>query len=206
MVGSWPCKVSSEIHINVRYISEPVREDKGKTTATEPEDEKDPKRACVVLSKGREVVRLGYSRLLGDAARVADRGEGLGNPNRVDGVHWEYDTYRWTDRVTWNSWNNRDGYSGWRADQVTRDSWGNWDGGSGQQADRVTQVNRGNRDSNLKSGYSSRVTEIWLTWKARLREIRLLRKAGLRRIRLTQKIRLCKTRGGGGEETGRRKM
>jgi hypothetical protein len=34
MVGSWPCKVSSEIHINGRRVSEPVHEDKGKRMAT----------------------------------------------------------------------------------------------------------------------------------------------------------------------------
>jgi hypothetical protein len=54
MVGSWPCKVSPEIHINRRCVSEPVREDKGKITASEPEDRKDLKRAHVVLSKGHE--------------------------------------------------------------------------------------------------------------------------------------------------------
>jgi hypothetical protein len=42
-------------------VSELVHEDKGKTTATEPKDEKDPKRARVVLSKGHVVVGLGYS-------------------------------------------------------------------------------------------------------------------------------------------------
>jgi hypothetical protein len=49
----------------------------GKTrevTVPESEDEMDPKRTCRVLSKGHEVVRLGYSRLSGDAARVTDRG------------------------------------------------------------------------------------------------------------------------------------
>jgi hypothetical protein len=45
MVGSWPCKVSSEIPINGQLVSEPVRKDKGKTMATELEDEKDLKRA-----------------------------------------------------------------------------------------------------------------------------------------------------------------
>jgi hypothetical protein len=56
MVGSWPCKVSFEIHINGRLVSEPVHEDKGKTTAVKSEDGKDPKRAHLVLPKGREVV------------------------------------------------------------------------------------------------------------------------------------------------------
>jgi hypothetical protein len=51
--------------------------------ATEPEDEKDPKRACVVLSKGREVVGPGYLRLTGAAAKVLSRGENSGNPSRV---------------------------------------------------------------------------------------------------------------------------
>jgi hypothetical protein len=40
---------------------------------------------------------------------------------------------------------------------ATWDNWGNRDGGSGQQADHVTQVSCGNRDSNTKSGNSSRV-------------------------------------------------
>jgi hypothetical protein len=35
MVSSWPCKVSFEIHKNGRRASEPVHEDKGKTTAPE---------------------------------------------------------------------------------------------------------------------------------------------------------------------------
>jgi hypothetical protein len=94
MVGSWPCKVSSEIHINGRCVSEEVREDKGEVTALKSKDEKDPKRTRMVLSKGREVVGLGYSRLAGDAARIVDRGGESGSPNRVDRVHWEYDTDR----------------------------------------------------------------------------------------------------------------
>jgi hypothetical protein len=65
MVGLWPCKVSYEVHINGRCVSEPVQEDKGTATVPESEDEKDPKRTRRVLSKGHEVVRLGYSRLKG---------------------------------------------------------------------------------------------------------------------------------------------
>jgi transketolase N-terminal domain/subunit len=49
----------------------------------ESKDEKDPKRARVVLSKGHEVVWLGYSRLTGAAAKVTNRGEISGNPSRV---------------------------------------------------------------------------------------------------------------------------
>jgi hypothetical protein len=49
----------------------------------EPGDEKDLKRAWVVLSKGREVVGLGYSRLSG-AATCKDRGTKRG------GVNWAF--------------------------------------------------------------------------------------------------------------------
>jgi hypothetical protein len=47
MVGSWPCKVSSEVHINERRVSKPVQEDKGKSTVLE--SEKDPKRTHGVV-------------------------------------------------------------------------------------------------------------------------------------------------------------
>jgi hypothetical protein len=50
MVGSWPCKVSSEIHVNGRRVSEPVQKDKGKAIVLESVDEKDPKRTHIVLS------------------------------------------------------------------------------------------------------------------------------------------------------------
>jgi hypothetical protein len=83
MVGSWPCKVSSEVHINGRHVTKPVREDKGKMTTTEPEDGKDPNRAWVVLSKGCEVVGLGYSKVTSVAAKVTDKRENLGNYNWV---------------------------------------------------------------------------------------------------------------------------
>jgi hypothetical protein len=83
MVGLLPCKVSSKIHINGRHVSEPVHGDKGKTMTMEPEDEMDPKRACVVLSKGCEVVGPGNSRSIGAAAKVTNRGENSGNPNWV---------------------------------------------------------------------------------------------------------------------------
>jgi transketolase N-terminal domain/subunit len=54
--------------------------------ATEPKDRKDQKRARVVLSKGHEVVGLGYSWLTGAATNVTDRGENSGNPSRVNPV------------------------------------------------------------------------------------------------------------------------
>jgi hypothetical protein len=106
MVCSWACKVSSEVHINGRCISDPVHEDKGKAVATGQDDEKDPKRAHVVLSQGHEVVGPGYSKLSSAAAmetdkvrcsdnlnrvtRVGDWGGRPGNPNRVIQVNsWE---------------------------------------------------------------------------------------------------------------------
>jgi hypothetical protein len=101
----------------------------------------------MVLSKGHEVVGLGYSSLPGDAARVTDGGE-LSNPNWVDRVHQEYDTDRPIDRVT-------------------RDSQGNSDGGSCQQVNWVTRVSQGNRDSNPKLGNSSRVTKNLATMESR---------------------------------------
>jgi hypothetical protein len=58
----------------------------------ESKNKKDPKRACMVLSKGHKVVGPGYSRLSGDAALVTDKGEESGNPNQVDRVRLEYDT------------------------------------------------------------------------------------------------------------------
>jgi hypothetical protein len=75
-------------------------------TALKSEDEKDPKRTCMVPSKGREVVGPGYSWLSRDAARVTDRGGESGSPNQVDRVCWEYDTDRWIDRVTRDSRGN----------------------------------------------------------------------------------------------------
>jgi hypothetical protein len=103
VVGSWPCKVSSEVHINGRCVSELIPKDKGKATVPESKDEKNPKRARMVFSKAHEVIRLGYSRLSGDAARAADRGEESGNPNRVGRVHREHDADRRADRVTRDS-------------------------------------------------------------------------------------------------------
>jgi hypothetical protein len=59
---------------------------KGKLTAPELEDRKDPKRACVVLSKGHEVVGPGYSRVTGVVAKVTDKRENSGNHGRVNWV------------------------------------------------------------------------------------------------------------------------
>jgi hypothetical protein len=49
-------------------------------------DEKDPKRAWVVLSKGHEVVGTGYSRLSGAVAVVMHKGDNSVNPNQVNRV------------------------------------------------------------------------------------------------------------------------
>jgi hypothetical protein len=111
MVGSWACRVSSEIRIGGRRVSEPVHDDKGKEKVTELGDEKDPKRACAVLSKGHEVVGSGYSRLLGAAAEVMHKGENSGNPNRVNRVSKTEQCYpslvNQTDRVSQIGWDSR---------------------------------------------------------------------------------------------------
>jgi hypothetical protein len=115
MVGSWPCKMPSEILINGQHVSEPIHEDKGKMMATELEDEKDLKRVHVVLSKGHEVVGLGYSRLAGAVTKVTKRGENSGNPslvNRVSKMEKHYP--RRVSRVS------DDNSTDWQAYQVSR--------------------------------------------------------------------------------------
>jgi hypothetical protein len=86
MVGSWSCRVSSEVHINGRRVNDPIREDKGKAVATGQEDEKDPKRARVMLSQGREVVGPGYSKLSSATATLMDKGRSSDILNRVTQV------------------------------------------------------------------------------------------------------------------------
>jgi hypothetical protein len=100
----------------------------------------------MVLSKCHVMIGPGYSRLSGDAARAADRGKELGNPNRVGRICQEYNTNRRADRVTWDNWGNQDGYLGRWADWVTRDSWGNQDYDLVQWTNWVTLDSRGNRD------------------------------------------------------------
>jgi hypothetical protein len=99
MVSSWPCKVSSEIHINGWRISEPVHEDKGKTMAQKLEDKRDLTRARVVLSKGHEVVGPGYLRVTGVAAKVTDKSNNLDNHDQVNQVSQNSNMDRQADRV-----------------------------------------------------------------------------------------------------------
>jgi hypothetical protein len=47
----------------------------------------------VVLSKGHEVVRLGYSRVTGVAAKVTDKRENLGNHDRVSKMEQHYPSH-----------------------------------------------------------------------------------------------------------------
>jgi hypothetical protein len=174
MVGSWPCKVSSEIHINGQHVSEPVHEDKGKTTATESEDEKDPKRACVVLSKGGEVVGPVYSRLTGAAAMVPDRGENSGNPSRANRVSKTEQHY--PSQVS-------------RVRQVSQDN------STDRRADRVSRV--GNIEQKI-GGYNwvanteSRVmensanTENWVTQNSANTESRVMENSANTESRVTE--------------------
>jgi hypothetical protein len=71
MVGSWPCRVSSKVHINEQRVSDPVRGDK------------DLKRACVVSFQDHEVVGLGYSKLSSATALETNKGRCLDNLNWV---------------------------------------------------------------------------------------------------------------------------
>jgi hypothetical protein len=54
--------------------------------AMEQEDEKDPKRAHVMLSQGHEVVGPGYSKLSSAAATETNKGRRSDNLNRVTRV------------------------------------------------------------------------------------------------------------------------
>jgi hypothetical protein len=118
MVGWWPCRVSSEIHINGRRVSYLVCEDKGKAAAMGQEGEKDFKRARVVLSQGRQVVEPGYYTMSSAAAMGKDKGRHWDNPNQVTRVT---DTGRNPDnsnRVTWVSSTDQR-----RPDQVEQFIW-----------------------------------------------------------------------------------
>jgi hypothetical protein len=177
MVGSWPCNVSFEIHINGRRVSEPFREDKGKTTAPEPKDRRDPKRARVVLSKGRAVVRPGYLRVTDVATKVTDKRENLGNhgrvnriskteqhyPSRVNRVSPNSSTDRWIDQVSQNSNTDqqadRVGWVSW-VGQVTRVSPNN---SMDRRIDQVSRVNWVSCTEQKKGGsHHFANTESWI--------------------------------------------
>jgi hypothetical protein len=176
MVGSWPCKVSSEIHINGRRVSELVHDDKGKTIALEPEERKDLKRARVVLSKGREVVGLGYSRVTSVAAKVTDKRENSGNHGRVNRVSKTEQHYpSRVNQVCQNS--NMD----WQADRVSPNS------SMYRQTDQVSRL----ATRSIKKEFPVML----LTWKPELQRIRPTRKVGLRKIQLTWKTGLYRTLG-----------
>jgi hypothetical protein len=67
--------------------------------ALEPDDRKDPKRECVVLSRGREVVGPSYLRVTGIAAKVTDKRESSDYPSRVNQVSQNSNTDRQADRI-----------------------------------------------------------------------------------------------------------
>jgi hypothetical protein len=134
MVGSWPCKVSSEIDINGRRINEPVCEDNGKMTAPKPKDKRDLKKARVVLSKGREVVGTGYSSVTGVAAKVTDKSKNS-------------DNHDWVNQISQNSIMDRHADQVSRVGQVTRVS---PNSSTDQWTDQVSQVNRVSRVDNTE--------------------------------------------------------
>jgi hypothetical protein len=131
----------------------------------------------VVWSKGHEVVRSGYSRVISVAAKVTDNSKNSDNHDLVNRVSQNSNTDRQADQVG----------------QVTPNS------STGRRTDQVSRVDN--------TEQKKEVPVVLLTQKVRLWKIRLTRRAGLRRIRLTRKTGLCKTRvGGGGQEIRRRKM
>jgi hypothetical protein len=67
--------------------------------APEPEDKRDPKGPRVVLSKCREVLELGYSRVTGVPAKVTDKRENCGNHNQVNRVSQNSNKDRQADQV-----------------------------------------------------------------------------------------------------------
>jgi hypothetical protein len=198
LVGSWPCKVSSEIHINGRRVSELGCEDKGKTMATEPKDE-DPKRARVVLSKGLEVVEPGYSRLTGAAAKVMNRAKNSSNPSWVN----------WVSKTEQHN--------------PSRVSWVSQNSSMDRRADRVNRVSQvGNTER--KTGGSSRVAnmESWVTKNSANTESRVTQNSVNMESQVTQNLANTESRvtensanmenrvmqdsgGGGGRKPGRRK-
>jgi hypothetical protein len=200
MVGSWPCKVLFEVHINGQHVSEPVREDKGKTTATEPKDGKDPKRARVVLSKGREVVGPGYSRVTSVAAKVTDKRGNLGNHswvNRVSKIEKRYpDRVSRVTRVSKNS--NMD----WQVDWVSRVSQNSSMDWQADRLSRVTQVSPNSSpdrwtdwvswvgDTEQKMGGSSRVadTESQVTQNSANTESRVMKNSANTENQVTQDL------------------
>jgi hypothetical protein len=102
-------------------VREPVHDDKGKEKVVEPKDEKDLKRARVVLSKGCEVIGPGYSRLSGAATEVMHKGENSGNPNRVNRVSKIEQCYSsWVNRTDQVSQIDRDSRLDQRIDRVSR--------------------------------------------------------------------------------------
>jgi hypothetical protein len=166
MVGSWPCKVSSEIHINGRCVSEPVHEDKSKSTAPEPEDRRDLKSACVVLSKGHEVVGSGYSRVIGVAPKVMDKREIFGSHDQVNRVSQNSNTDRqvdWVSRVSPNSSTDRQTYQVRWVNWVSRvDNMEQKKGGSSGVANTESQIMENSANMENRITANSANTENWV--------------------------------------------
>jgi hypothetical protein len=124
----------------------------------------------VVLSKGREVVGLGYSRLIGGATKVTDRGEDSGNPSRVTWVSkTEQHCPSWVSRVRQNSntdrQTDRDSRVGQNSNTDQQTDWVSQNSSTDQWADQVSRVNRVGYTEQKMGGSSqvakmeSRVTE-----------------------------------------------
>jgi hypothetical protein len=124
----------------------------GKTMATEPEDEKDPKKARVVLSKGCEVVEPGHSRLIGAVAKVTDRGENSGNSSRVN--QFSKTEQHYLSQVSRVGRVNQDSNTDQQEDWI---GWVSQDNSMDRQANRVSQVSQ-NNSTDRRADRVSRLT------------------------------------------------
>jgi hypothetical protein len=153
-------------------------------TATKPKDEKDPKRAHVMLSNGREVVGPGYSRVTSVAAKVMDKRENSGNHSRVNRVSKIEQQYLdWVSQATHVSQNSNMDRQADRVSWVIRVS---PNSSPDEWTDRVSWV--GNTEQ--KIGGSSRVanTESRVTENSASTESWVIENSAKTESQVTQKL------------------
>jgi hypothetical protein len=114
----------------------------------------------VILSKGHEVVGLGYSRVTGVAANVMDKRENSGNHDQVNRVSQNSNTDRqadWVGQVTQVSPNSR---TDQRTDQVSLVN----------QVSRVDNIEKKKGGSSHFANAESRITENSANMESRIME------------------------------------
>jgi hypothetical protein len=146
----------------------------------------------VVLSKSREVVGLGYLRLIGGATKVIDRGRIQVTPAGLPGLARRSNTARvglagFAKIATWID--KQIGIAGLAkiATQISKQI------GLAKTAARIDgQIRLGGLTGLATRSRKWEVPVRLLKWKAELRKIRLTKKAGLWKIQLTRKAGLRK--------------